>query len=160
MRSIRYWATDHAAGMNRVYDAVEWLMVKLLPLFRRIGLERVEPALSVVEKGVKGLMFDCQMCGQCVLSSTGMSCPMNCPKTLRNGPCGGVRSNGNCEVKPEMRCVWVEAARGARLMDSMDKLKVVQVPVEFNLKGRSSWLREAQQAEQAKHNGGSDSVLS
>ena len=53
------------------------------------------------------------MCGQCVLSSTGMSCPMNCPKTLRNGPCGGVRANGHCEVKPEMRCVWVEAYRGS-----------------------------------------------
>ena len=49
---------------------------------------------------VKGLLFDCRMCGQCVLSSTGMSCPMNCPKSLRNGPCGGVRADGNCEVKP------------------------------------------------------------
>ena len=26
---------------------------------------------------------------------------MNCPKTLRNGPCGGVRQNGGCEIKPE-----------------------------------------------------------
>ena len=26
------------------------------------------------------------MCGQCVLHSTGMTCPMTCPKTLRNGP--------------------------------------------------------------------------
>ncbi len=39
-----------------------------------------------IERAVKGLLFDCRMCGQCVLSSTGMSCPMNCPKTLRNGP--------------------------------------------------------------------------
>jgi hypothetical protein len=36
-----------------------------------------------------------------------MSCPMNCPKSIRNGPCGGVRLNGHCEIKPEMRCVWV-----------------------------------------------------
>ena len=49
------------------------------------------------------------MCGQCVLHDTGLTCPMTCPKTLRNGPCGGVRANGNCEVKPEMRCVWLKA---------------------------------------------------
>ena len=42
-----------------------------------------------------------------------MSCPMNCPKNLRNGPCGGVRENGHCEVKPEMKCVWVQAWEGA-----------------------------------------------
>ena len=39
------------------------------------------------------------MCGQCVLHSTGMTCPMTCPKTLRNGPCGGVREDGDCEVE-------------------------------------------------------------
>ena len=43
------------------------------------------------------------------LHSTGMTCPMTCPKNLRNGPCGGVRANGHCEVIPAMRCVWVEA---------------------------------------------------
>ncbi len=83
-------------------------------LFRALGYERVERPVAGVEKVVKGLLFDCRMCGQCVLSSTGMSCPMNCPKTLRNGPCGGVRDNGNCEVKPDMHCVWVEAYRGSR----------------------------------------------
>ncbi len=69
-------------------------------LFRALGYERIERPVAAVEKAVKGVLFDCRMCGQCVLSSTGMSCPMNCPKTLRNGPCGGVRDNGNCEVKP------------------------------------------------------------
>jgi hypothetical protein len=68
--------------------------------------------ITFVEKHVKGLIFDCRMCGQCVLSSTGMSCPMNCPKQLRNGPCGGVRANGNCEVEPDMPCVWVQAWEG------------------------------------------------
>ena len=57
----------------------------------RIGYQRLERPVAVVERAVKGLLFDCRMCGRCVLSSTGMSCPMNCPKQLRNGPCGGVR---------------------------------------------------------------------
>ena len=74
--------------------------------------------LALIEKAVKGPIWGCQMCGQCVLHSTGMTCPMNCPKTLRNGPCGGVRANGHCEVKPEMRCVWVKA------YDRADKLPV------------------------------------
>ena len=62
-----------------------------------------------VEHVVKGPVWGCQMCGQCVLHSTGLTCPMTCPKTLRNGPCGGVRADGHCEVKPEMRCVWLKA---------------------------------------------------
>src|SRR5205814_1712686 len=78
----------------------------LRPLLRPGGtMERVFVA---GEELTKGALFNCQMCGQCVLHSTGMTCPMNCPKNLRNGPCGGVRTNGHCEVKPELRWVWVD----------------------------------------------------
>ena len=91
---------------------------------------------------MKGLLFDCQMCGQCVLSSTGMSCPMNCPKNLRNGPCGGVRENGHCEVRPEMRCVWVAAFDGARRMPGgVEAMRQLQPPVDRRLQGHSAWLR-------------------
>jgi len=77
-----------------------------------------------------------------VLSSTGMSCPMNCPKTLRNGPCGGVRANGNCEVKPDMKCVWVEAYRGSeRIPGGVESMSRVQFAVDQRQQGRSSWLR-------------------
>jgi hypothetical protein len=70
-----------------------------------------------------------------------MSCPMNCPKTLRNGPCGGVRPNGNCEVKPEMKCVWVQGWMGAENMGDLSKIQDVQLQVDNKIKGRSSWLR-------------------
>ncbi len=143
MRAVRYWSTSHSAAMERIYGAVEWVMVKLDPVWRAIGYERVEKPMAALEKGVKGFLFDCKMCGQCALSNTGMSCPMNCPKTLRNGPCGGVRSNGHCEVDADMRCVWVEAARGARNMHSHELIEVVQLPVDSRLKGRSSWLQVA-----------------
>ncbi|MCX7057323.1 MAG: methylenetetrahydrofolate reductase C-terminal domain-containing protein [Proteobacteria bacterium] len=142
MYSVRRWSVRHAGGLNRVYNALENVLVALAPMFRAIGYERLERPMAFLERHVKGLLFDCKMCGQCVLSSTGMSCSMNCPKNLRNGPCGGVRANGNCEVKPEMRCVWVEAWTGAgRIKGGLDKIRVVQLPVDRRLEGRSSWLK-------------------
>ena len=57
------------------------------------------------EKWIKEKLFGCQTCGQCILSHTAMICPMNCPKGLRNGPCGGTL-DGKCEVIPENDCVW------------------------------------------------------
>lgn len=97
-----------------------------------------------MERAVKGALFDCRMCGRCILSSTGLSCPMNCPKNLRNGPCGGVRADGTCEVYPQMPCVWVEAYRGACLTPGGETaMGAVQPAIDHRLKGRSSWLAVA-----------------
>jgi Methylene-tetrahydrofolate reductase C terminal len=142
MYSVRLWSVRHAHGLSRFYAGFEALLVKAAPLLERIGYQRLERPVAATERVVKGLLFDCQMCGRCVLSSTGMSCPMNCPKQLRNGPCGGVRANGNCEVKPEMRCVWVEAWRGAeRIPGGLDAIQKLQPPVDRRLEGTSAWLR-------------------
>jgi hypothetical protein len=142
MHGVRLWSVRHARGLESFYRGFEAALVRLHPLFARIGYRRLERPVAAVERGVKGLLFDCRMCGSCVLSSTGMSCPMNCPKQLRNGPCGGVRADGNCEVKPEMRCVWVEAWRGAeRIPGGLDAIQKVQPPVDRRLEGSSAWLR-------------------
>jgi hypothetical protein len=142
MYRIRLFAVRHARSFEWVYKRVEQVMVALDPLFSRIGYNRVERPVALIEKGVKTLLFNCKMCGQCVLSSTGMSCPMNCPKQLRNGPCGGVRDGGYCEVKPEMKCVWTLAWDGAsRMKEGGRKIREVLPPVEHTLQGSSSWLR-------------------
>lgn len=146
MYALRRWSVRHARGLNAFYRGLEALLVMANPLWRAIGYQRVERPMAVIERVFKGALFDCQMCGQCVLSSTGMSCPMNCPKQLRNGPCGGVRDNGHCEVKPEMRCVWVEAVAGAaKIPGGAQALAVVQHAVDRRLEGRSSWLRVVQE---------------
>ena len=146
MLAVRHWSVRHARGMEIFYAAFERVFVALHPLWKKIGYRRLEKPVAAVEKVVKGLLFDCQMCGQCVLSSTGMSCPMNCPKTLRNGPCGGVRANGNCEVKPDMKCVWVEAFDGSqRMVAGKEAIKVVQFAVDRRLQGQSSWLKVARE---------------
>ncbi|MFO1436129.1 MAG: methylenetetrahydrofolate reductase C-terminal domain-containing protein [Gammaproteobacteria bacterium] len=142
MYAVRLWSVRHARGLQTIYAIFERFLRYLHPLCNRIGYQRLEKPVAAVERAAKGLFFDCRMCGQCVLSSTGMSCPMNCPKQLRNGPCGGVRGNGHCEVKPEMKCVWVQANDGARRMHGgYDKLRIVQLPVDRRLEGSSSWLR-------------------
>ena len=143
---LRLWSIRHARGMERLYDGFERALIAMRPLFARAGFARLERPVAALEGAVKGALFDCRMCGQCVLSSTGMSCPMNCPKNLRNGPCGGVRGDGNCEVYPAMPCVWVQAYEGSRRMAGAEKIANVQPPIDHRLKGSSSWLRVAREA--------------
>jgi hypothetical protein len=146
MYALRRWSVRHARGLNGFYRGFESFLVTCSPLWRAIGYQRLERPVAAMERIVKGALFDCKMCGQCVLSSTGMSCPMNCPKQLRNGPCGGVREDGHCEVRPEMRCVWVDAVAGAaRIPGGTEALSVGQPAVDRRLQGSSSWLRVVQE---------------
>lgn len=97
-------------------------------------------AVLLIERGTKEAIWDCRMCGQCILHSTGMSCPMRCPKSLRNGPCGGVLQNGNCEVVPDMKCVWVAAWEGSRKLPLWrDHMQHVERPTDWRLQETSSW---------------------
>ena len=143
MYRIRYWAVEHAGALSKIYHCLEWLLLKMAPLLTRIGFDRLEAPVFAFERRVKGLLLDSQSCGQCIVGSTGMSCPMNCPKSLRNGPCGGVRQNGKCEILSDMTCVWVLAWQGNQQMASDTyPIQVVQMPVDYRLKGTSAWLRE------------------
>jgi hypothetical protein len=140
MYAVRLWSVRHARLLSGVYAGFERLLRAADPLLRRIGYRRLETPVATLERGIKGFLFDCRMCGQCALSSTGLSCPMNCPKSLRNGPCGGVRPDGMCEVVPAMRCVWVEAWRGSRAMPDGEAIMAVPQPVDHRRWGRSAWL--------------------
>lgn len=142
MLNVRRWTASHARFFESFYHRFERVLVSLAPLARCIGYRRLERPVATVEKVVKGFLFGTQMCGSCTLSSTGMVCPMNCPKKMRNGPCGGVRPNGRCEVKPEMPCVWVDAYAGSKLMREGNRIRDVQDPVDHRLEASSSWLRE------------------
>ena len=69
----------------------------------------------------------CAACGDCVLGETFGYCPIaRCAKSLLNGPCGGTRKNGKCEVNEDVDCVWnliVERADKRGRLESLSKFK-------------------------------------
>ncbi len=142
MKIMRYWSVRHARGLHWLYQGLETLLVFLHPVLDRVGYERLETPFSRLESAVKGFLFDSQSCGQCTLGNTGMACPMNCPKSLRNGPCGGVRADGGCEIEPEMTCVWVTAWEGSQKLGNQEStIQIIQPPLDVRNKGTSAWLR-------------------
>ena len=143
MYGVRLWSIKHSRGMERLYNGVNPTILAVLSGITKIFGKRLDKPITAMEAGLKGVLFDCRMCGDCALSKTGMSCPMNCPKTMRNGPCGGVRENGMCEVKPEMRCVWVAAWDGASRMKNGEVIKDLEFAVDHRDQGKSTWLRLA-----------------
>lgn len=146
MYRMRKFSVRNARWLKVLYAGVERLFVAMDPLFQRVGYDRLDKPFVVFEKMTKGFLLDSQSCGQCVVGSTGLSCPMNCPKQLRNGPCGGVRMDGTCEVDPDMECVWVMAWEGNKLMREKEyPIQFVQPPVDNRLRGTSAWLREVRQ---------------
>jgi hypothetical protein len=106
--------------------------VERWPLARRL--------FTVAERKSKEDLFGCRMCGQCALPVTGYSCPMGCPKELRNGPCGGVGPDGACELYPDRRCVWVAGYERAASEGHAGDLRRLQRPVDHRRFGESSWL--------------------
>ena len=159
MYRLRTWSVRHVERLQALYAGVEAMLVRLDPVLKKIGYRRLDKAVLLVEKATKGVLVDSQSCGQCILSYTGMSCPMNCPKKMRNGPCGGVRPDGKCEVDRTMNCVWVQAWEGnKRLGTNPPPIQVVQPPVDHRLIGRSAWLRELQLKKQALSAGAADAI--
>lgn len=140
MRALRRWSVRHAAGLKVVYDAASAVAPYLARPLRLLGRTRAEALLRPAERLAKGAMFDCRMCGTCVLSKTGMACPTNCGKEMRNGPCGGVREDGSCEVDATMRCVWVEATEGRARIGEAGRDDILP-PIDRRRGGQSTWIR-------------------
>jgi len=94
------------AYIGGTHDAehVQWIVRRaeaLAPQWEALAaaVERVEPA-------IKGPLFGCRACGNCVLGDLEYVCPQTCPKQMRNGPCGGT-DMGRCEVV-DQPCIRVD----------------------------------------------------
>jgi len=109
--------------------------------FRRRPLG--ERLLAFLERQSKGLAFGCRMCGNCLLQETAFICPMECPKGLRNGPCGGSTPEG-CYVDPSRPCIWHRIYERAERMGRSQRLMEVLPPLDWSRVGRETWLEVLQ----------------
>jgi ferredoxin len=83
-------------------------------------------ALTIREE--QGLWLSrCAACGDCVLGETFGLCPVaRCAKSLMNGPCGGTREDGKCELDEDTDCIWnliVERAEARGELDCLMKVR-------------------------------------
>jgi methylenetetrahydrofolate reductase (NADPH) len=101
---------------------------------------RLHACATFAENCVKKPIFGCQDCGECILSYTAFTCPMRCPKQMRNGPCGGTREDGHCEVYPERYCRWWLIYRRAKKLRRLKKLRKLQKAHDWRLEHTSAWL--------------------
>ncbi|MEW6669786.1 MAG: methylenetetrahydrofolate reductase C-terminal domain-containing protein [Thermodesulfobacteriota bacterium] len=94
------------------------------------------PALNTTFMGMpekEGVWVEmCGGCGDCYLDRTGSICPMvRCAKGLLNGPCGGTRKGGKCEIDPEKDCAWVLIYRRLEKQGRLDLVRKYNPPKNF-----------------------------
>ena len=96
----------------------------------------VLPAVNTTFIGMpekEGLWVEmCGACGDCILDRTGGICPIvRCAKGLLNGPCGGTRRGGKCEIDPEKDCAWVLIYRRLEKQGRLDVMRKYYAPKNY-----------------------------
>jgi len=91
-----------------------------------------------IEYIIKGPLFGCRMCGNCMLQETAFICPMECPKGLRNGPCGGSTPE-HCYVDKTRPCIWYKIYERSHKMGREEKLLEVLPPLDWEKVGTETW---------------------
>ena len=95
-------------------------------------------ALAKIELAIKGPLFGCRMCGNCLLQETAFICPMECPKGLRNGPCGGSTPE-KCYVDESRPCIWYKIYERSFKLGREALLLEVLPPMDWEKAGTDSW---------------------
>jgi methylenetetrahydrofolate reductase (NADPH) len=100
----------------------------------KLGTQLLETAEIVL----KGPAFGCRMCGNCLLQETAFICPMECPKGLRNGPCGGSTPE-YCYVDKTRPCIWYKIYERSYQMNRQERLLEVLPPLDWEKVGGETW---------------------
>lgn len=103
---------------------------KYMPFKKRV--------LAKIELAIKGPLFGCRMCGNCLLQETAFICPMECPKGLRNGPCGSSTPE-KCYVDESRPCIWYKIYERSFQMQREALLLEVLPPLDWEKVGTDTW---------------------
>jgi methylenetetrahydrofolate reductase (NADPH) len=98
-----------------------------------------------IEILIKGPVWGCRMCGNCLLQETAFICCMECPKGMRNGPCGGVTPEKRCYVDETRKCVWYAIYKRAQKTGREKTLLEVLPPLDWNKVGTETWAEVLRQ---------------
>lgn len=75
----------------------------------------------------------CIQCGECELGKLSGICPMTqCAKGLLNGPCGGTRKDGKCEVNPDDDCAWVLIYNRLKELGELESMTEIIPPKDWS----------------------------
>jgi len=107
----------------------------------------VFPALNTtfvgVDRDVGWYEENCRTCGDCVLGETGGICPVTrCAKSLFNGPCGGTRADGTCEVDANVPCAWFEIHERLKAQGRLELMNKVRPAREWENQTRRTVIQE------------------
>jgi methylenetetrahydrofolate reductase (NADPH) len=82
---------------------------------------------------------------------------MECPKGMRNGPCGGITPEKNCYVDETRKCIWYAIYKRALKTGREKTLLEVLPPLDWNKVGTETWgdvVRQIQKVGTGKFIGG------
>jgi methylenetetrahydrofolate reductase (NADPH) len=111
--------------------------------FKRVPFKK--QVFAKIELAVKGPLFGCRMCGNCLLQETALICPMECPKGLRNGPCGGSTPE-KCYVDESRPCIWFKIYERSFQLGREGLLLEVLPPMDWDKAGMDSWSNIVEEA--------------
>lgn len=142
-RFAHYWMLTLGKRFNRILARVMDKRDKKRGIYRDHGIEHTG----------KAMIYGCIDCGDCGLEAAVYSCPMAaCPKSQRNGPCGG-SYDGWCEVFPHERyCIWYMAFHRASKYDELWRIdSFITPPNHWEYHGSSPWSNYTHLRDNAAH---------
>lgn len=109
----RKYPVENPPRMNDIPDEPPTAMERVAWRMRRLLFAGADLQDSGHARFLKTLFAGCRGCDFCRLPRCEFICPELCPKGMTEGPCGGVRADGRCELS-DNECIHSRIVKMAR----------------------------------------------